>query len=83
MRYYLEINASDDGTVLVHKQTCFRLPKAGSRLPIGDFPACEPAVTFARLDHPNANGCRTCLKRCSETAVADGLHPVRKSAGRA
>lgn len=64
MRYYVNKNAQTNGDHEVHELTCSFVPGESSRIYLGDFNSCGPAVTAARKHFRQVNGCFYCSRSC-------------------
>ena len=63
-RYYVNMNVQLSGRHEVHTSVCHRVPTIQSRIYLGDFICCHPAVTEARNYYAYVNGCHTCCNNC-------------------
>lgn len=64
MRYYVNRNAQANGDHEVHELTCSFVPGESSRIYLGDYSSCRPAVTAARKHFSQVNGCFFCSRVC-------------------
>lgn len=66
MKYYVNVDAREDGTHIVHAESCQYLPNQENRKALGDYANCETALRHARDAYDKVNGCRTCATECHE-----------------
>jgi len=64
MRYYVNINAQENGDHEVHRTGCSYFPDAENAKYLGDFTSCHVAVTEARRHYSQVNGCYYCANAC-------------------
>lgn len=64
MKYYVNENPQTNGDHEVHQLTCSFCPSKLSRIHLGDFPSCEPAVREARKHFDQVDGCYFCSGAC-------------------
>ena len=62
--YYVNQTAQPNGDHEVHRQGCYWLSLVSSKLYLGDFLTCGPAVAAAKRIYPTANGCAHCSPLC-------------------
>ncbi len=63
-RYYVNMNAQENGDHEVHTTGCSFMPKPENRIYLGDFASCAPAVAAAKKHYSQSNGCFYCAKPC-------------------
>lgn len=63
-RYYVNKNAQANGDHEVHRQGCSYMPGESSRIYLGEFDSCHPAVRAARQHYRQVDGCFYCSKEC-------------------
>ena len=61
---YVNMNAQANGDHEVHRAGCQWLPNAGNRIYLGEFHSGQPAVTAARNQYQQVNGCYFCSNAC-------------------
>ncbi len=66
MKYYVNTEARDDGSHVVHSEECQFLPNEDKRKALGDYAKCETAMDHARDAFRNVNGCATCAPDCRD-----------------
>ncbi|CTQ50943.1 hypothetical protein [Jannaschia donghaensis] len=65
MKYYVNTEAKESGTHVVHAESCQFLPGEDKRKALGDAAKCETALDRARDEYSNVDGCGTCCSDCS------------------
>lgn len=63
-RYYVNMDAQDNGDHEVHKTDCEWMPLQQDRIDLGEFPSCHEAVRKAKEYYTQSNGCFCCSKEC-------------------
>ncbi|MEM8578652.1 MAG: hypothetical protein AAGF60_12440 [Pseudomonadota bacterium] len=63
MKYYVNLEARDGGTHIMHSEECQFLPNQDGRKALGDFAKPETALGHAKDEGGKAKGCQTC---CSD-----------------
>ena len=63
-RYYVNMNAQDNGDHEVHTSDCSYLPDPSNRQDLGLFSNCRDAVQQAKKYYPQSNGCFYCSLPC-------------------
>ncbi len=63
-RYYVNKNIQDNGDHEVHTTGCSWLPKVENRIYLGDFNHCKDAVTEAKKQYSQVNGCHYYSNDC-------------------
>lgn len=64
MRYYVNMNAQENGDHEVHTTGCSWMPDAENRKYLGDFNYCWEAVNESRKYYNQTNGCYYCANAC-------------------
>ncbi|SHJ69862.1 hypothetical protein SAMN04488012_11536 [Palleronia salina] len=65
MKYYVNTEARDDGTHVMHAETCQFLPNADKRKALGDYANCDTGLKHARDAFDTVTPCNTCCSDCS------------------
>lgn len=63
-RYYVNMNAQNNGDHEVHTTGCNWMPDLANRIYLGVFSTCSPAVREARKHYSQVNGCYYCSNAC-------------------
>ena len=66
-RYYVNMNAQDNGDHEVHKSGCKWMPIEENRFYLGLFDSCSPAVRESKKHYTQSNGCYYCSNACHTT----------------
>lgn len=64
MKYYVNTEAREDGTHVMHSEECQFLPNEDKRKALGDYANCETAMGHAKDEFDKVNGCQTCAPDC-------------------
>jgi hypothetical protein len=62
--YYVNTHKQHSGDHEVHKQGCSYLPMPQSRQYLGEFTNCQDAVSKAKQQFSQVNGCAYCCYEC-------------------
>lgn len=63
-KYYVNKNAQSNGDHEVHHEACKYLPLLQNRIYLGEFSNCDLAVTKAKAQYNQVNGCKECSPSC-------------------
>lgn len=63
-KYYVNMNAQNNGDHEVHKSSCSYMPAQENRKYLGEFATCFGAVRVAKKHYPQSNGCYYCSNAC-------------------
>ena len=63
-KYYVNMNAQENGDHEVHKFGCSYMPDAENRKYLGEFSSCFSAVSEAKKYYSQSNGCYYCSNAC-------------------
>jgi len=64
MKYYVNMNAQQNGDHEVHRSGCAWMPEVGNRKYLGDFNYCYQAVNESKKYYRQTNGCYYCSNAC-------------------
>jgi hypothetical protein len=63
-KYYVNMNAQENGDHEVHKEGCSHMPDPENQQYLGEFATCQDAVEEAKKSNPKADGCYYCCNEC-------------------
>lgn len=63
-RYYVNVQAQNNGDHEIHTELCPHMPNAGNARPLGMYETCYAAVREAAKHFNQVNGCIHCCTPC-------------------
>jgi len=66
-KYFVEKQKQPNGDNLVHKENCPNMPEDANRRFLGIFNKCRDAITEAKREYPQSNGCNECIPECHKS----------------
>ena len=66
MKYYVNTEARDDGTHVMHAEHCQFLPNEDKRKALGDYANCDTGLKHAKEQFDGAKPCGTCCSDCGD-----------------